>query len=303
MIQATTHASAYQATFSRKDCLRLATACLRADSLDAAADIIARVAKRIGNVRQWNTWGYHARRFAIALRERRAQFRIFNDSGNIKLPFCAFSALPIFTCPGAGDCKSYCYSLRAWRYPAAYFRQLQNTLFLRFTPELIESAFQRIKNGRTLRLYVDGDIANHAELQLWFRLLQSRPDVQAYGYSKSWEVFLEHERSGGAFTSNYALNISSGSIYGAEMRERMLALPITRGEFIAVQTSGHFARDTMTRFADKAYHADVRAAARVESGNPRVFSCTGRCGTCAKTEHACGDRDRFRLVTIAIGIH
>lgn len=303
MIQAINSAVPYQATFSRKQCHKLATACLRADSLDHAADIIARAAKRIGNTRKRGTWGYHAKRFAIALRERRAQFAIFNDSGNIKLPFCAFSTLPLFTCPGAGDCGSYCYSLRAWRYPAPYFRQLQNTLFLRFAPELVENAFQRIKQGRTLRLYVDGDIANGTELRMWFRLLESRSDIQAYGYSKSWEVFLDYERSGGAFPSNYALNISSGSIYGAEMRERMLTLPITRGEFIAVRTAGHYSRDTLTRFADKAYHADVRAAARVDSGNPRVFSCTGRCGSCAKSTHACGDLERFKLVTIAIGIH
>jgi hypothetical protein len=174
---------------------------------------------------------------------------------------------------------------------------------MRLAPELVENAFARIRSGRQLRLYVDGDIANITELRFWFRLLATRPDIQSYGYSKSWEIFTEYDQTGEAWPTNYALNISSGSIYGEELRERMLTLPITRGEFIAVPTAGHYAKDTATRFADRNYHADVRSAARQATGNQRVFSCTGRCGSCAKTSHACGDSDRFKLVTIAIGIH
>ena len=33
-------------------------------------------------------------------------------------------------CPGAGSCVDWCYSLRAWRNPQAFFRQLQNTLLM-----------------------------------------------------------------------------------------------------------------------------------------------------------------------------
>src|SRR5262249_38268511 len=41
------------------------------------------------------------------------------SKGNAKLPFWAFSALPIVTCPGAGECARWCYSLTSWRTPGA----------------------------------------------------------------------------------------------------------------------------------------------------------------------------------------
>ena len=68
-----------------------------------------------------------------------AAFKII-QKGNGKLPFLNYSSLPIVNCPGAGECKSYCYSLRAWRYPMAYFRQLQNTILERNNFEVITAA-------------------------------------------------------------------------------------------------------------------------------------------------------------------
>ena len=101
-----------------------------------------------------------------------------------------------------GDRKDYCDPLRACRYPAAYFRQLQNTLLMRFAPDIVASAFARIRHGRTRSpsLYVDGDISSVSELDFWFRMLADRPDIRAYGYSKSWQVFLEYR---GVWPTNY----------------------------------------------------------------------------------------------------
>ena len=52
--------------------------------------------------------------------------------GNSKLPFLSWSTLPGVNCPGAGDCwldgTGFCYSPKSWRYPAAFARQLQNTI-------------------------------------------------------------------------------------------------------------------------------------------------------------------------------
>ena len=54
------------------------------------------------------------------------RFSIFAKDGNGKLPFLAFSSLPgKGFCVGAGDCLSFCYSFKAWRYPAAFCRQVQ----------------------------------------------------------------------------------------------------------------------------------------------------------------------------------
>lgn len=60
--------------------------------------------------------------------------------GNSKLPFIAYSELPMATCPGAGECGvqmkdastgsvvGWCYSFKAWRYPDAFTRQFLNSL-------------------------------------------------------------------------------------------------------------------------------------------------------------------------------
>lgn len=64
---------------------------------------------------------------------------IIAAKGNNKLPFAAYSELPMATCPGAGACGvynltndgrlgGYCYSFKAWRYPQAFARQFLNTL-------------------------------------------------------------------------------------------------------------------------------------------------------------------------------
>jgi hypothetical protein len=72
------------------------------------------------------------------------QWSVIAPDGNKKLPFYAYSELPMATCAGAGACGvpftpaarrrkrdrglGWCYSFRAWRYPAAFERQFLNTL-------------------------------------------------------------------------------------------------------------------------------------------------------------------------------
>ena len=53
---------------------------------------------------------------------------IFNTTGNSKLKFLSFSNLPIVNCVGSGSCESFCYSLKAWRYPQAFYKQARNTI-------------------------------------------------------------------------------------------------------------------------------------------------------------------------------
>ena len=219
-------------------------------------------------------------------------FVVINSVGNIKLPFAEFSTLPGHTCPGAGDCLEYCYSYKAWRYPAAFFRQVQNTLLvLNGRYDVLESSFQSIKPGAHFRLYVNGDIDSLATLQFWFNCLKSRPDVQAYGYSKSWDIFLSYR---GKFPKNYVLNISNGSIYDDAKRMDMLELPCTRGEFLGVPIPHKLAG----QYGTKAYQPSVRET----SEHKQAFLCPGRCGTCTSKTHACGDH-RFDDIPILIGIH
>ena len=168
--------------------------------------------------------------------------------------------------------------------------------------DLIAKEFARIKSD-TLRLYVDGDFYDKSNLKFWMDLIKTRPSLAVYGYSKSWVEFLALNLDGYQWPTNYILNLSGGSRHeGTAMRDLMMSLPITRGEFIAVPVAAHHIRNKSYQsrrndgFAD--YAKDVRSA----SGK-RVFVCSGKCGDCLPDgSHACGS-DRFRNVTIAIGVH
>lgn len=233
------------------------------------------------------------------------------ENGNGKLPFYAFSSLAGIDCPQAGACLygangelmgGFCYSFKAWRYPAAFMRQLINSLRLRTKAgrDEIVAAWMELPRGATVRLYVDGDFASPDILAFWMRLCVARPDLQVYGYSKSWRLLLSYDSAtGGRWPSNYLLNLSSGG-NGTEAEKRAVAaLPIARGEFIAVNTARDHGRAYQSKrndgFAD--YARDVR-----ESAGKRVFVCSGKCGDCTPSGHACGS-EKFRGVPIAIGVH
>jgi len=250
----------------------------------------------------WRREGAKVLAFLLGERDRPA-FRLFIAKGNKKLPFYTWSTSPVYTCPGKGPCASWCYSLTAWRNAAPFWRQVQNTIVLRFMPELVADTFLDLPQGITLRLYVDGDFADEATVRFWFKLLRLRPDVQAYGYSKSWD---ELAAAKDAVPANYILNVSSGGRERSVSREAVLGLPMARGLFVAVQVPARFMAMKAARYEDPEYHEAVRQAARA-LGHQKVFSCTGLCGTCVKGRdgqwtHACGDM-RFKDVVIANGIH
>lgn len=234
-------------------------------------------------------------------------FTIFKEDGNKKLPFVAFSTLPGVTCPGAGECLGdpkeenggkigWCYSFRAWRYPAAFYRQCQNTLLVKMKHfDLVDEWTDTIKKGATVRLYVDGDIDSLETLEFWFDMCLERPDLKVYGYSKSWEIFLSYADSGKAFPENYVLNLSGGSKYNEAYKRRMEGLPCSRGEFIAVTIDKK--NDAPIGARTNAYRKAVREAA-----GERVFVCPGLCGSCTSAGAACGS-EAFKGVKIAIGTH
>jgi hypothetical protein len=276
-------------------------------SMAEAAAAARRMARRIrGSARERGTWKYFLIRFARAIETGILPHEIFAEEGNVKLPFVAFSTLPIVTCPGAAPdlAEAFCYSLRAWRYPAAFLRQAQNTLLLRFNRRAIIDAFRALPEGITFRLYVDGDFDSESTALFWFNLLRQRPDVACYGYSKSWGII---EKLSAHVPANYALNLSSGGIDDddAAFRARLRALPFVRGDFLALPVEGDFARG-FARYDDPEYHRAVRAAAEA-AGIGKVFSCPGACGACTGAGHACGaHRDDGKYIMplpVVIGIH
>jgi hypothetical protein len=227
------------------------------------------------------------------------QYSIFALGGNSKLPFVSFSTLPGVTCPGAGDCINFCYSYRAWRYPAAFARMVQNAYLLRFAPNAIADAFSLIAakrvDGFDFRLYVDGDFSGGGDVAFWMTLLHDTPNARAYGYSKSFAALLGYDTAfDGAWPTNYQLNISGGHNASKAMVDYVKALPITRGEFVAV---------SIGRKVKSTDHGTIatNAALRAAFPDTKIFPCPGTCGTCTGKGHACGmPQMKNRIIAIAM---
>lgn len=242
-------------------------------------------------------WNRDLRKLQETLADQQPRFKVLAADGNSKLPFVAFSALPgEGFCPGAGDCLQFCYSFRAWRYPAAFARQAQNSVLMKTDAgrKAILDALDAVgTEPRDFRLYVDGDFGSVDEVAFWMGALDERPHLQAYGYSKSWSQLIAF----GAwyeFPENYQLNLSSGSIHGADMEERVSALPITRGRFVAVPV-GH-----KVRAADHGNREHQKMLREVYGR--KAFTCPGKCGSCTNNGHACGSK-RFAGIDIIIAVH
>lgn len=222
----------------------------------------------------------------------RVPFKVF-AKGNSKLPFYSFSVLPGVSCPGAGECLSFCYSPKAWRYPAAYFRQLQNTLLMRFNFREIMKAALCIPVNSTVRLYVDGDFANKSDINNWFHCMNEFPELSFYGYSKSLELIADYSRNN-KLPINYKLNLSSGHNASINTVEYIKTLPIYRGEFVAVNIGRKVrSKDYGTKPVNDAIRSKF---------TDRVFPCPGKCGNCTSVGHACGS-DKFSGKIIAIAVH
>lgn len=247
---------------------------------------------------QGKGWQSAFNKLADAIASHAPKFSIFALGGNSKLPFVSFSTLPGVTCPGAGDCINYCYSYRAWRYPAAFARMAQNAYFMRFAPSVIADAFLLIAakrpDGFDFRLYVDGDFANWKDVVFWMNALHETPNARAYGYSKSFKALLIYDKLAN-WPANYMLNISGGHNASPEIVEHVKALPITRGEFIAVSIGK---KVKSTDHGKPATNAAIRAALP----GVKVFPCPGTCGTCTGKGHACG-LPQMKFKTIAIAMH
>jgi len=220
-------------------------------------------------------------------------YPVFKHDGNSKLPFFTFSSLPGVTCPGAGDCINWCYSFKAWRYPAAFARMAQNAYLMRVHPDTIEAAFKDLPQGITLRLYVDGDFAHVADVRFWMERLRARPDIAAYGYSKSFNELLAYHRDWPYWPKNYLLNLSGGHAHDLDTIEKMQALPITRGTFDAV---------SIGRKVKSSDHGKPATNAAIRAKAGKVFPCPGKCGSCTPKGHACGS-ERFRNIPIVIAVH
>jgi hypothetical protein len=286
-----------------------AAACIAAESVEPVRDLFAKRAQYCATHSKAKSGGKGWR--DVFGRFDAGKLPPIFAKGNGKLPFFAFSSLAGLDCPQAGSCLygangdlmgGFCLSFKSWRYPAAFMRQLINSLRLRTKAgrDEIVTAWMGLPQGATVRLYVDGDFASPEILAFWMRLCFARPDLQVYGYSKSWSLLLSYDQAtGGRWPNNYLLNLSSGGNGTEAEKDAVAALPIARGEFIAVPTLQDHGKAYQSRrnagFSE--YARDVKTQA-----GRKVFVCSGKCGDCTPSGHACGS-EKFRGVPIAIGIH
>tara|TARA_R110002020_G_scaffold344197_1_gene558503 strand:- start:586 stop:1524 length:939 start_codon:yes stop_codon:yes gene_type:complete len=243
-----------------------------------------------------------------------APFTMFTK-GNGKLPFLSWSTLPGINCPGAAECwlmaRGWCYSIKAWRYPAPFFRQLQNTILeLTAYRFLIVNELKRLYHSRThagqnipFRLYVDGDFKSLNHLRFWMDTLKKFPRIKAYGYSKSLHLFVQLDKIGYEWPKNYALNLSSGGQYQNTGTARYVSkLPIYRGEFIAVNVT----KETKEAWREQNLTREHTKEIRDQFAGEKIFICPKYCGECTlikENPHACGNRDKFKDIKIIIPIH
>jgi hypothetical protein len=271
--------------------------------------IRAQVAAVASEQQKLGTWSYFAHKHLDWIdggRTGKLPFSVFGSDGTKKLPFYAFSSLAIADCPGQGTCQEYCYSLKAWRYPAAFFRQLQNSLLMRHNPQAIAAAWSQIPNGKTVRLFVDGDFPSVETLRFFMDLCKARPDLNVYGYSKSWAEFVSLDSAGYSWPSNYLVNKSNGSKWiNTGIANAFSRLPIVRGEFDAVAVAKSFITSKAYQSKDNAGSGEYRKTVRekLKAIYDRVFACPGNCGNCLPGgRHACGSKE-FSGIAIGIGIH
>jgi len=300
-------------------------------------------------------------------------FEVFTE-GSSKLPFFQWSTVPGATCPGAGKCwdetpspvqldsegrafrkqqsnpnGGYCYSLSGWRHVVPYLRQLQNTVLTRVKDKShIERALKAIvdagekeKKTYVVRLFVDGDFDSLATLEYWMHVCDRHPSLEFYGYSKSWDIFLEyHRKHGGVWPENYALNLSNGTLWeklGGDIYRKkiaqMMQLPCVRGRFIAIKgvpstmpaytekmakdgidprtVPGHkeHMRDVVRVALENATELGIDPGSKVVSCPGKCFACVGAIGSGDPTKreavygkHMCGML-RLKGVNIVIAVH
>ena len=276
-------------TFDNKTKMKLAQMCANNDLfglIDYLEDLLPKFDTTIKNSN-----GYHIQKFNNFLYEyidnpmtAKLPYKMLKK-GNMKLPFYSFSTLPVVTCMGSGDCENWCYSFKAWRYPSAFFRQCQNTVLMNNFDRIksdVKSLDNKLDKKTEFRLYVDGDFNTSTDLKNWMNLLKECNNLNAYGYSKSFPLFLELKESGYNFPSNYTLNLSNGGKYDF-FSQKTKGLSITRGLFYAVKVpKGKKLRDMFEH---------------------KVFQCPIKCGTCTRIGHACGSKEYFQGKDIVIAMH
>ena len=229
-------------------------------------------------------------------------FAVFKQ-GNGKLPFINYSTIPVSNCPGAGACKTYCYSLNSMRFPTATCSWLQNQILENHYFNRVALEFKKFiskpKYAQAekidFRLYNDGDFSSKELIIKWMELLKDNKNISAYGYSKSLHLLKELNEEGYKWPKNYLFNISNGGKYDyLKNVEGIRNHPAKRGEFLAVPLGGKVNVLKIT--------TEQRRQLKNNFPGEKIFICPGLCGSCTSRGQACG-LDTFKDKKIVIPVH
>jgi len=125
------------------------------------------------------------------------KLKIISD-GNTKLKKDGIVSLnlpPVITCPGAGDCKKYCFACVGMQAMGNAKQKRINTLelFKRSPKEFVNTAVSEIKRTKalTVRFHDSGDIFSLQYLKTLCEICNKLPDVKFYAYTKSIKIILK----------------------------------------------------------------------------------------------------------------
>ena len=123
------------------------------------------------------------------------------------------------TCPGAGQCKLYCYALKGSyvQYPAVYIKQTRMLNYLLNDPhgffKQLSNEIQSAKNkfskkgyNLIIRWHDAGDFFSDTYRNMFFDVVKKFPDVEFYAYTKLAKGVT------GSYPDNFTINFSQGAL-------------------------------------------------------------------------------------------
>ena len=111
-----------------------------------------------------------------------------------------FSIPAVKTCPGAGDCKKFCYtqhpgSSYSWKMVAnKHNLNWQKTKMLEFVIDMDRELKAFRNRPVAIRIHDTGDFYNVKYLNKWLKVASLNPDIKVYAYTKSINYFLDSMR-------------------------------------------------------------------------------------------------------------
>lgn len=98
----------------------------------------------------------------------------------------------ILTCPGAGECKKYCYAKKAEQvYKNVVPSRIRNWKFTR-TKDFVKLVVAHLqRSGKTVvRIHEAGDFYDREYLLKWKKIARRLPGIRFYAFTKSFQLRL-----------------------------------------------------------------------------------------------------------------